>query len=325
MAGKRTGRRAGAGNQRGSKQTATSKATSARRGAEQADLGVIGGSGLYDIDGLTDVRAVRVRTPFGDPSDAIMVGRMGASRVAFLSRHGRGHQFSPSTINYRANIYALKSLGVRRIVSVSAVGSMQPTIEPGHVVVPDQFIDLTKRRSSTFFDADVVAHVGFGDPVCPAMAPLLVRAVTESDGTVHRGGTYVCMEGPQFSTRAESLLYRSWGVSVIGMTNMPEAKLAREAGLCYATMALVTDYDCWHEVEEAVSVEAILAVLRKNVALAKRVLQRLLPHLCPPDGCACPQALQGAIITDPKTISASARRRLGVLIGPYLPSPTRKA
>lgn len=297
----------------------------AARTAPCAEIGVIGGSGLYDIDGMTDVQELRVSTPFGQPSDAIVVGRLGAARVAFLSRHGRGHRVNPTAINYRANIYALKTLGVRRIISISAVGSMQPDVEPGHVVLPDQFIDLTKRRVSTFFDTDVVAHVAFGDPVCPGFGPVLERAVRDAGGQVHRGGTYLCMEGPQFSSRAESLLYRSWGVRVIGMTNMPEAKLAREAEMCYATMALVTDYDCWHETHEAVSVDTILAVLRKNVALAKRVLREVLPTVGPADGCGCPRALQGAIITDPRAIGPAARRRLSLLIAPYMPSPTRKA
>ncbi len=296
-----------------------------KRRAEGAEIGIIGGSGLYDIEGLTDVREVRAQTPFGRPSDAIITGRLGTVRVAFLSRHGRGHRLSPTTINYRANIYALKSLGVRRIISISAVGSMQDTIRPGDVVLPDQFLDWTKRRVSTFFDADVVAHVAFGDPVCPGLGPVLDRAIRAVGGRVHRGGSYLCMEGPQFSSRAESNLYRSWGVSVIGMTNMPEAKLAREAELCYVTMALVTDYDCWHETEEAVSVDAILAVLRQNVALARRVLKEAIPLLGPPEGCGCSRALQGAIITDPRAVSGAARRRLGLLIGNYLPTHTRKA
>lgn len=310
---------------RAMKKSVGAKRRTTRAAAPGADIGVIGGSGLYDIDGMTDVREVRLSTPFGKPSDAIIVGRLGAARVAFLSRHGRGHRLSPTAINYRANIYALKALGVRRIISISAVGSMQPDVEPGHVVLPDQFIDLTKRRISTFFDADVVAHVAFGDPVCPGLGPVLERAVRGAGGQVHRGGTYVCMEGPQFSSRAESLLYRSWGVRVIGMTNMPEAKLAREAELCYATIALVTDYDCWHDTHAAVNVDAILAILRKNVALAKRVLRDVLPTMGPAEGCGCGRALQGAIITDPRAIGSAARRRLALLMNPYMPSPTRKA
>lgn len=310
---------------RAMKKSVGAKRRTTRAAAPGADIGVIGGSGLYDIDGMTDVREVRLSTPFGKPSDAIIVGRLGAARVAFLSRHGRGHRLSPTAINYRANIYALKALGVQRIISISAVGSMQPDVEPGHVVLPDQFIDLTKRRISTFFDADVVAHVAFGDPVCPGLGPVLERAVRGAGGQVHRGGTYVCMEGPQFSSRAESLLYRSWGVRVIGMTNMPEAKLAREAEMCYATMALVTDFDCWHDTHAAVNVDAILAILRKNVALAKRVLRDVLPTMGPAEGCGCGHALQGAIITDPRAIGSAARRRLALLMNPYMPSPTRKA
>jgi 5'-methylthioadenosine phosphorylase len=215
-----------------------------------ASVGVIGGSGLYDIEGLTAVREMRVRTPFGTPSDAIVVGILDGTRVAFLSRHGRGHRLSPSEINYRANIYALKSLGVSRVISISAVGSMKDSIRPGDVVLPDQFIDLTKRRAGSFFEGGMVAHVAFGEPICAGLAQDLEKAAHQVGAALHCGGTYLCMEGPQFSTKAESRLYRQWGVDVIGMTNMPEAKLAREAELCYATIALVTDYDCWHDTED---------------------------------------------------------------------------
>ncbi|MDH5640122.1 MAG: S-methyl-5'-thioadenosine phosphorylase, partial [Nitrospira sp.] len=245
----------------------------------QASVGVIGGSGLYSMEGLQSVREFRVRTPYGSPSDAIVVGTIDGTRVAFLSRHGRGHRLSPTEINYRANMYALKSLGVSRVISVSAVGSMKESIKPGDVVIPDQFIDLTKRRVSTFFEGGMVAHVAFGDPVCGSLARTLVSTAAGLDAVIHRGGTYLCMEGPQFSTKGESRLYRQWGVDVIGMTNMPEAKLAREAELCYATMALVTDYDCWHETEEAVTVEAILATLHRNVELAKQILRAMIPSL----------------------------------------------
>lgn len=284
----------------------------------QAAIGILGGSGLYDIEGLERVREVRVRTPFGAPSDAIIVGVLGGVRVAFLSRHGRGHRINPGSINYRANIYALKSLGVRQVISVSAVGSMKESIRPGDVVLPDQFIDLTKRRVSTFFDEGIVAHVGFGEPVCSSVADVLEEAGRSVGATLQRGGTYVCMEGPQFSTKAESRLYRQWGVDVIGMTNMPEAKLAREAELCYATVALATDYDCWHETEEAVTVEAILATLHKNVALAKQLLKAAVPKLAPDRACACQQALQTAIVTAPDHMSAPAKRRLNLLIAPYV-------
>jgi len=284
----------------------------------QADIGIIGGSGLYNIEGLERVREVRVRTPFGAPSDAIVLGVLGGVRVAFLSRHGRGHRINPGSINYRANIYALKSMGVKQVVSVSAVGSMKEAIRPGDVVLPDQFIDLTKRRISTFFDEGIVAHVGFAEPVCASVGDALEEAGRAAGARLHRGGTYVCMEGPQFSTKAESRLYRQWGVDVIGMTNMPEAKLAREAELCYATVALATDYDCWHETEEAVTVEAILATLHKNVALAKQMLQTVVPKLAPDRACRCQQALGNAIVTAPDHMSASAKRRLNLLIAPYV-------
>ncbi len=288
-----------------------------------AVLGFIGGSGLYAIEGLTAVREVRVRTPFGEPSDAVILGTLAGARVAFLSRHGRGHRRNPSEINYRANIYALKSLGVRRVVSVSAVGSMKETIRPGDVVVPDQFIDLTKRRASTFFEGGMVAHVAFGQPVCGAMTPVLADGAHTAGATVHRGGTYVCIEGPQFSTKAESRLYRQWGVDVIGMTNMPEAKLAREAELCYATLALATDYDCWHETEEAVTVEAILATLHQNVALAKRVLQSIAAPVAALPACACQRALQDAIVTAPDAVPAAVRNRLALLTARVRP-PAKK-
>ena len=284
----------------------------------QPAVGIIGGSGLYHVEGLEQVREVRVRTPFGAPSDAIVVGVLGGMGVAFLSRHGRGHRINPSSINYRANIYALKSLGVTQVISISAVGSMKETIQPGHVVLPDQFIDLTKRRVSTFFDEGIVAHVGFSEPVCASLADVLEEAGRSAGATLHRGGTYVCMEGPQFSTKAESRLYRQWGVDVIGMTNMPEAKLAREAELCYATMALATDYDCWHETEEAVTVGAILATLHRNVALAKEILKKAVPKLDSDRACACRQALATALITAPDTMSASAKRRVNLLIAPYV-------
>ena len=277
-------------------------------------VGVIGGSGLYDIEGLTATRSVRVRTPFGAPSDAITVGTLEGIRVAFLSRHGRGHLLNPSGINYRANIFALKSLGVSHVISISAVGSMKESIQPGDVVVPDQFIDLTRRRVSTFFDNGIVAHVAFGDPVCPELGEALFASAEQAGATVHRRGTYLCMEGPQFSTKAESRLYRQWGVDVIGMTNMPEAKLAREAELCYATMALVTDYDCWHETEEAVTVEAVLATLHRNVALAKQILRTVMPTFANPIECACHRALDHAILTTPKRIPVTVRKKLAVLI-----------
>ena len=286
--------------------------------AVEPAIGIIGGSGLYNIDGLKKVREMRVRTPFGAPSDALVVGTLDGVRVAFLSRHGRGHRTNPSSINYRANIYALKSVGVTQVISVSAVGSMKESIHPGNVVLPDQFIDLTKRRISTFFDEGIVAHVGFAEPVCRSLADALERAGRSAGSSLQRGGTYVCMEGPQFSTKAESRLYRQWGVDVIGMTNMPEAKLAREAELCYATVALATDYDCWHETEEAVNVEAILATLHKNVELAKQLLKAVVPALVPDRTCQCRQALKNALVTAPDHIPASTKRRLNLLFAPYM-------
>lgn len=281
---------------------------------ERVTVGVIGGSGLYDIEGLTSARSIRVRTPFGAPSDAITVGSLEGIRVAFLARHGRGHLMNPSAINYRANIFALKSLGVSHVISVSAVGSMKESIHPGDVVVPDQFIDLTKRRVSTFFDNGVVAHVAFGEPVCAELGQALLAAGEKVGATSHRSGTYLCMEGPQFSTKAESRLYRQWGVDVIGMTNMPEAKLAREAELCYGTLALVTDYDCWHETEAAVTVEAVLGTLHRNVALAKQILRSAMPSFANPRDCPCHRALDNAILTAPNRIPTAARKKLAPLI-----------
>lgn len=280
----------------------------------QATIGIIGGSGLYEMEGLEQVREVRVTTPFGRPSDAIVLGKVDGVAVAFLSRHGRGHRINPSEINYRANIYALKSLGVTRVVSVSAVGSMKEAIRPGHVVLPDQFVDLTKRRIGTFFDQGIVAHVAFADPICAALWSALLKAAQGAGATVHQGGTYLCIEGPQFSTRGESFLYRQWGVDVIGMTNLPEAKLAREAELCYATLALPTDYDCWHSSEESVTVEAILATLHKNVAMAKRILRAVLPVAGDPRSCPCGTALQYAVLTAQDKISKETRARLGLLL-----------
>jgi 5'-methylthioadenosine phosphorylase len=285
------------------------------KGTSKAELAIIGGSGLYEMEGLKAVRELRVSTPFGAPSDALVLGTLDGVRVAFLSRHGRGHRLSPSDINYRANIYALKSLGVVRVISVSAVGSMKESLKPGHVVLPDQFVDQTKRRASTFFDQGIVAHVAFADPVCGALSGALFKAATGAGAMAHQGGTYLCIEGPQFSSRAESFLYREWGVDIIGMTNMPEAKLAREAELCFATMALVTDYDCWHDSHESVTVEMILKTLRENVALAQRILRAAVPVAAEPRSCGCGQALANAIVTAPGRIPAAVRKRLGLLIG----------
>ncbi|WP_437820566.1 S-methyl-5'-thioadenosine phosphorylase [Sorangium sp. So ce1078] len=281
-------------------------------------LAVIGGSGLYEMGWLEDVEEVSVSTPFGLPSDVVLRGRVkgGDATVLFLPRHGRGHRFSPSTINYRANICALKMLGATHVLSVSAVGSLREEIEPGDLVVVDQFIDFTKRRTSTFFDDGVVAHVPFADPVCPFMANAVHDAARATAARVHRGGTYVCIEGPQFSTRAESHMFRSFGAHVIGMTNLPEAKLAREAELPYATLALTTDFDCWHVTEEAVSVEAVIAVLNRNIVHARDVAKALAHNL--PDVSRSParHALQKSIMTSAGATSPDAQARLEWLIGP---------
>ncbi len=286
-------------------------------------IGVIGGSGLYELEGLTEVRWRRVRTPFGDPSDAYCVGRFGGRRVIFLPRHGRGHRLMPAELNFRANIWGLKVLGAEWVVSISAVGSMKEAIRPLDLVVPDQFFDMTKRRVSSFFGDGIVAHVGMAEPVCPDLATALEKAARQTGVTVHRGGTYICIEGPQFSTKAESRIYRGWGVDVIGMTNMPEAKLAREAELCYATLALATDYDVWHETHETVSVEAVIQNLLKNVATAKDVLRGVIPTIGPPRTCECPTLLRNAVITSPKAFPPRTRKRLALLLDAYFPGKGR--
>ena len=291
--------------------------------AESA-IGVIGGSGLYELPGMTDVRWRRVRTPFGDPSDEYCVGRLGERTVVFLPRHGRGHRLTPSELNFRANIWGLKSLGVEWVVSVSAVGSMKESIHPLDLAIPDQFFDFTKRRASSFFGDGIVAHVGMADPVCPHLASALEKAARDTGATVHRGGTYLCIEGPQFSTKAESRIFRTWGVDVIGMTNMPEAKLAREAELCYATLALVTDYDVWHEAHEAVTVEAVIQTLLQNVETAKNVLSRLIPAVDGPRTCPCVSLLANAVITQPAAFPLATRRRLDLLLAKYFPVDLRK-
>ncbi len=281
-------------------------------------IGVIGGSGLYEIEALKDVREVRLATPFGEPSDAYVTGVLDGVAMVFLPRHGRGHRISPSEINFRANIWGMKRLGVTRIVSLSAVGSMREDIAPGDFVVIDQFFDRTRHRVDTFFGAGVVAHVMFADPVCHEVRSALLAAARDVGVRVHDGGTYVNMEGPQFSTRAESRIYRSWGVDVIGMTNLQEARLAREAEICYATVAMATDYDCWHESHEDVTVEAVLEVMRRNVGNAKALVQAAARHVRPERGCGCKDALKFAIMTDPSRIPAEARDRLGLLIGKYI-------
>jgi 5'-methylthioadenosine phosphorylase len=282
----------------------------------------IGGSGLYDMEGLDGQANVDVQTPFGDPSDTITVGVLAGTDVAFLPRHGRGHRISPTEVPSRANIYALKSLGVERIVSISAVGSLKEDVAPLDMVVPDQLIDRTRSRVSTFFGDGIVAHVGFADPFCPDLSGLVASTAEGLGIRTHSGGTCVVMEGPQFSTRAESELYRSWGASIIGMTALPEAKLAREAEICYATMAFATDYDCWHESEETVSVELIVANLLRNVASSQDVIRELVPRIPALRQCVCASALENAIITSPERIPEAARNRLSLLVDKYLGAKT---
>ena len=286
---------------------------------EQAEIGIIGGSGLYAMPGLTSVREVRIETPFGEPSDAFVLGQLEDRQVAFLARHGRGHRLLPSELNFRANIFALKKLGVERILSVSAVGSLREEHKPTDFVIPDQFIDRTVRRVSTFFGDGIVAHVAFGDPVCGVVARTLAGVCKAKGIAGKAGGTYVCMEGPQFSTRAESNLYRSWGADVIGMTNLQEAKLAREAEICYATVAMVTDYDCWHDGHDAVTVDQIVRVLHQNAANACKVVKAAIAALPRERSCACASALKHAILTSPEAIPEGAREKLKLLIGKYLP------
>lgn len=278
-------------------------------------VGVIGGSGLYEMSGLTGIEEHSIETPFGSPSDVIVSGRIGATRFLFLPRHGRGHRFTPSEINYRANILALKMLGAQQLVSVSAVGSLTEQAHPGDVVLVDQFIDRTSRRTGTFFDGlGVVAHVGFAEPIDAALSGALYQSAVAAGARAHRTGTYVCIEGPQFSTRAESNLYRSWGATVIGMTNLPEARLAREAQLPYATVALVTDYDCWKTDEPPVSVDAVIAVLHKNVALAQTILKTVADRLPDPSASPAASALKDAVLTPPDRIPAAAREKLAAIL-----------
>ena len=286
-------------------------------GAEQV-VGVIGGSGLYGIDGLEEREEVTLSTPFGAPSDAFLTGRLGSVRTVFLPRHGRGHRIGPTEINFRANIFGMKALGVTRILSLSAVGSLREDVSPGDFVVVDQFIDRTRHRPDTFFEDGIVAHVMFADPVCPELRAVFADAARESGAAVHERGTYLCMEGPQFSTRAESRMYRVIGADVIGMTNLQEARLAREAEICYATIAMVTDYDCWREGHEDVTVEAILAVMARNVDRARALIRSALQKIGPVRRCTCGDALRYAILTDPKRIPAQVRDRLGLLIDRYL-------
>ena len=281
-------------------------------------LGVIGGSGVYDLPGLADVRRQKLTTPFGDPSDEYLLGRLGDQPLAFLPRHGRGHKLLPTEVNARANIHGFKQLGAERLISVSAVGSMKEEIVPGHLVFPDQLIDRTFARPKTFFGDGIVAHVAFADPICAQLRGHLIKSAGAAGAVAHDGGTYLCIEGPQFSTRAESLLYRSWGISVIGMTALPEAKLAREAELCYATVALATDFDCWYEGHEAVSVAQVMEIVHKNAALARAVILRAAETSAALEEvrtCACAHALDSAVMTAPHAIPAAAREKVGLLLG----------
>lgn len=285
-------------------------------------IGIIGGSGLYDMDALTDIQEVRIKTPFGDPSDALIVGKIEGVSVAFLARHGRGHTLTPSELPFRANIYAMKSLGVDYLISASAVGSLKAEAKPVDMVVPDQFIDRTKNRISTFFGEGIVGHISFGDPVCSSLAKVIADAVESQnleDVTLHRGGTYVCMEGPAFSTKAESNLYRSWDATVIGMTNLPEAKLAREAEIAYATLAMVTDYDCWHPEHDSVTVEMVIGNLQKNAVNAQQVIKEVVRRLdANPPKSEAHSALKFAIITPLDKVPEATKEKLSLLLQKYL-------
>jgi 5'-methylthioadenosine phosphorylase len=285
------------------------------------EIGIIGGSGLYDMAELTDREERRLATPFGDPSGPYVVGTLGGRRVAFLARHGAGHRLMPSELNFRANIFGFKQLGVSQVLSASAVGSLKQEYRPLDLVFPDQFLDRTRGRISTFFGGGLVAHVGFAHPVCDRLRGLMADAADEAGTTAHRGGTYVCMEGPQFSTLAESRLYRAWGMDIIGMTNLQEAKLAREAEICYATMALVTDYDCWHPDHDAVTVEMVIGNLMQNAVAAQRVIAGTIARLGADRACGCGQALATAIITRPDAVPDRLKRELAPIIGKYLPAP----
>lgn len=291
---------------------------SARAKEAAAEIGVIGGSGLYSMSGLTDAREIRVKTAFGEPSDALVVGKLEGKRVAFLARHGRGHRFMPSELNFRANIYAMKLLGVQRIISVSAVGSLKEDLRPGEFLVVDQFVDRTKGRHSTFFGNGIVAHVTFDKPTCPQLSSTLADACVSSAVPVHRKGTYVCMEGPQFSTLAEANFHRANNWEVIGMTNVTEAKLAREAEICYATIAMITDYDCWHPQHDSVTVAQIVATLTQNATNAQNVVREAVKTLSSNRACKCGSALKHAIITDPKVVPTKTKKNLSAILAKYL-------
>jgi 5'-methylthioadenosine phosphorylase len=284
----------------------------------QAEIGIVGGSGLYQMPGLTDVHELKQETPFGEPSDAYISGTLAGRKVAFLARHGRGHRILPTELNFRANIYGFKQLGVERIVSVSAVGSLKDEHRPMDFVIPDQFFDRTRHRVDTFFGDGIVAHIGFGDPICPELAKTVATSAKTAGVNAKPGGTYVCMEGPQFSTKAESNVYRSWGMDVIGMTNLQEAKLAREAEICYVTIAMVTDYDCWHPHHDSVTVEQIISVLNKNAENAANVVRETVAAMPAKRGCKCGSALAHAILTDRSKIPAKTREKLKLILNKYL-------
>jgi 5'-methylthioadenosine phosphorylase len=284
----------------------------------KAEIGIIGGSGLYNMPGIQRMRRVRVATPFGKPSDTFLLGQLEGREVAFLSRHGRGHVLMPSEINFRANLYALKKLGVTRIISVSAVGSLREELKPLDMVLPAQFFDRTTNRPSTFFGGGIVAHISFADPVCPVLVDVLSQACASNGVNCHRGGTYICMQGPAFSTKAESATYRAWGMDVVGMTNLQEAKLAREAEICYATLAMVTDYDCWHPAHDAVTVDQIIDYLNRNAQKAQKIIRAAVRQMPKERSCKCGSALAHAILTDPKKIPPQVRKKLALLLGKYL-------
>jgi 5'-methylthioadenosine phosphorylase len=297
---------------------AAGKAGKSKRANTQAEIGIIGGSGLYSMNGLTKTREIRVKTPFGEPSDAIVLGMLEGKRVAFLARHGRGHRILPGEINFRANVYAMKLLGVERIISVSAVGSLMEDLQPGEFLVPDQFVDRTKNRVSTFFGDGLVAHVGFDKPTCGQVSAVLADASVHCGVMVHRKGTYVCIEGPQFSTLAEAHMHRQLKFEVIGMTNVTEAKLAREAEICYATIAMITDFDCWHPEHESVTASQIIATLVQNAENAQRVLREAVRAMPSERNCKCGAALKHALVTDLKLVPKATKKKLDAIIGKYI-------
>ena len=284
----------------------------------QAQVGVMGGSGLYSIKGLSNIEGVDIETPFGKPSDTITIGKLEGVGIAFLPRHGKGHRISPTEIPVRANIYALKSLGVEWVISVNAVGSFRPEIKPGDLVIPDQLIDRTRNRANSFFGEGIVAHILFAEPFCPVLSQILYQTAKETATTVHQGGTYLVMEGSAFSTRAESQLYRSWGADIIGMTALPEAKLAREAEICYAIIAGATDYDCWQENSQPSPIDVIIETLRQNTHKIREIIKLAIARIPDTRQCSCATALKTAIVTDPKLIPAEQKKRLNLLIGKYL-------